>query len=78
MNERLLTLGLHIERHLAEIEKLFKPHVKLTLIARTPGNDEADVLMTKDDLSEVAKLIQRREAGEVTFEPDVSASVSGR
>lgn len=45
-----------LERH---VERIFKPGTKLTIIARTPGNDEADVLVTSDKFDELAKLIQR-------------------
>lgn len=45
-----------LERH---VERLFKPGTKLTIIARTPGNDEADVLVTSDSLNELAKLVER-------------------
>jgi hypothetical protein len=55
-----LLLQIAIEPHLIKIERLFKPGIKLTLIARMPGNDEADVLLTIDDLSEAAKVIERR------------------
>jgi len=45
-----------LERH---VERIFKPGTKLTIIARTPGNDEADVLVTSDSLNELAKLVER-------------------
>ena len=46
--------------HMDSIHRLFKPEVRLTLIARTPGNDDTDFMLTDDDLSEVARLIERR------------------
>ena len=33
--------------------------MKLTFIARDPGNPEADFLLSEDDLSEVAELLIR-------------------
>lgn len=57
---QLLDLQADIEVHLARIEKIFKPHMRLTLIARDPSNDESDVLLTRDDLNEVSKVIERR------------------
>ena len=62
MNDRLKRLHVEIERHLNEIAVLFKPEMRLTFIARLPGNDEADVILTVDDLNEVAKVIERRNA----------------
>lgn len=41
------------------IEPIFQPDVRLTLTARTPGNDEADVLVSNDSLDELAALIER-------------------
>lgn len=46
--------------HLLDIEKLFKPNVKLSFIARTPNDPERDILITGDDLDELTKLIERR------------------
>lgn len=45
---------------LVRLEGQWKPGVKLTFIARNPGNDDADVLITSDALPEVLKLVQRR------------------
>lgn len=42
------------------LEPLFVQGMELTFIARLPGNDEADVLVSSEkDLSELSKLIQR-------------------
>ena len=61
-NASVQNVGAEIERHLNEIATLFKPGAKLTFIARTPGNDDADMLLTIDDLEEVKKVIERTEA----------------
>lgn len=45
-----------MENRLAPI---FRPGVKLTVIARTPGNDDADALVTNDDIDELDKLLCR-------------------
>ena len=45
--------------HLEQIARLFKPGAKLTLLVRTPGNDEADFLLTNDDLDAVTPAIER-------------------
>lgn len=48
------------------IEPLFKPGTKFAVIARTPGNDEADVIVTDDDLDAIKALIDRSKTREVT------------
>jgi hypothetical protein len=50
-------IGWLLDKHLAPI---FRPGVQLTFIARTPGNDEADVLVTMErDLNDVVALVLR-------------------
>jgi hypothetical protein len=47
-----------------EIEDLFKRSVKVTVIVRVPGNDNADVLVTNEpDLSGIRAVLDRSEAG---------------
>ena len=58
-DDRLKILHAEIERHLNQIATLFKPGMLLTFVARKPGNDEADVVLTVDDLSEVRKVLDR-------------------
>ena len=58
-----------LERH---VERIFKPGTLLTIIARTPGNDEADVLVPSDKLPELAKLIERS-----AKRPEITAGVKG-
>ena len=42
------------------LEPLFTPDVQLTIIARKPGNDEADVMVSSEaDLGELTKLVAR-------------------
>lgn len=65
----LYELQVAIEEHLSRIEKIFKPHIRLTLIARDPTNDDADVLLTKDDLGHVIKVIERQVTRPPTFGP---------
>lgn len=55
-------LGNILKRH---VEPIFKAGTKLTIIARTPWSVEADVLVTSDDLDEVAALVERSKACEV-------------
>jgi hypothetical protein len=56
-----------VAAHLDQIQStVFKRSVgmKLTFIARDPKNPEGDFLMSEDDLSEVAALIERSKARE--------------
>lgn len=41
------------------VEPIFKAGTRFTIIARTPGNSDADVLVTDDDLDEIAAAIER-------------------
>lgn len=62
LNRRLnAQLGAILDRHVAPI---FKPGTRLAIIARTPGNDEADVLVTDDDIASLAALLERSKARE--------------
>lgn len=49
--------------HMTSILALFKPGARITVIVRTPTNDRADFLMSNDNLTSVAALIERRRAG---------------
>lgn len=49
-----------VRRHLVELEAWFRPGTLLTFLARTPGHDEADLVVTADDLHEVARAATRR------------------
>jgi hypothetical protein len=54
-----------LTRHL---EPLFVKGMQLTFIARFPGNDESDVLVTSEaDLNDITKVVQRS-----LSRPDVS------
>ena len=52
-----------IERNL---EPIFKKGTKLSVIARTPDNPEADVLVTADSIEELRALLDRSEKREAT------------
>lgn len=59
-----------LQRELASIlvrhvEPIFKDGTLLTIVARTPGAPDADVLVTSDDLDEVAALVERSKQREV-------------
>ena len=47
-------------RHLNIIASMFKDGAKLTLLVRTPRDDEADFCLTNDDLDEAIKGLERR------------------
>jgi hypothetical protein len=53
-------LLLEAERHLWELEKFVTPETMLTLVVRLPGNEEAESVITRDDLGEVIKVLERR------------------
>lgn len=60
LNTRLTAqLGEILQRH---VEPIFKRGARLTIIARTPGNDEADVLVSNDTLDGLSSLIERSKA----------------
>jgi hypothetical protein len=51
---------------LQKLEKCFKPGIQLTLIARAPFLDDGDLILTRDNLDDVIKSIERlktKEAG---------------
>ncbi len=56
--------GERIALALAELEPLFKPGVKLTLLARHPGKPEADIIITADDMDEIVAMATRRRDAE--------------
>lgn len=47
------------ERHLKQLEKLFKPHCKLTLLMRNPQAEDGDMILTMDDLDAVIASITK-------------------
>jgi len=48
-----------VEEHLNYAAECFKPGTKITFFARTPGNDNADFVLTNDTKTELAKLVER-------------------
>jgi hypothetical protein len=49
-----------VERHLREIEWLFRPPVRLTILVRTPERPEQDFSVSDDAPEEVLAFVQRR------------------
>lgn len=39
--------------------ELFKPEVEMTLVVRLPGDQGCDIVVTKDDISEVISVLER-------------------
>lgn len=63
MTDKLENAMRIIGEHMAEMENVFKPGMKLTFIARDPNNPEADFLMTSDeDLPAVIDVLKRSES----------------
>jgi len=48
-----------IETTLNDLRPMFVDKAELTFIMRLPGNDNADMVVTDDDLSELRELIER-------------------
>ena len=46
----------------------FKPGAKITVLVRTPGNDEADFCPSNDDIVQAIAALQRRQAAGQTGE----------
>lgn len=62
-DEMLRVLDEYIAPRLDQIGAVFlDPDAKVTLIVRTPVAPNGELLITSDDLSEVRKVIDRREA----------------
>lgn len=48
-----------VARHLGQLERIFKPGVKLTFLMRDPENPECDLLITADTLDGIAAAVER-------------------
>lgn len=56
---RVLTVWSVVQDALNDLKSFFTEDCELTLIVRKPGDDEADILISNDDLKELEKLIAR-------------------
>jgi len=66
----------YISPRLDQIGAVFlDPDVKVTLIVRTPAAPNGELIITSDDLSEVRKVIDRREAEGVSRYRDTSIDI---
>ena len=62
-DEMLKVLDEYIAPRLDQIGAVFlDPDAKVTLIVRTPAAPEGELMVTSDDISEVRKVLDRREA----------------
>jgi hypothetical protein len=48
-----------INKLLNKIGKFLLPEARITLVVRQPNDDEADLVLTLDDLDEIKKAIDR-------------------
>jgi hypothetical protein len=62
MNEKLILLRERMSNHMDAIMSMFKPGAKITVVVRSPGYGDADVIMGDDDFDEVIASIQRAKA----------------
>lgn len=52
-------LGQRIAYHAREVQEMFKPGVKVTIIVRNPMLGDGDCIITEDDLDAVIGAVQR-------------------
>lgn len=71
--EMLRVMDEYIAPRLDQISAVFlDPNARITLIVRTPAAPNGELMITSDDLNEVRKVIDRREAaGETRKRGDV-------
>lgn len=62
----LTEVQIECDSTLQRLESLFVPGCRLTLLMRSPGVDDGDLLFTKDDIDDVIKAIARLKDREPT------------
>jgi len=66
----------YISPRLDQIGAVFlDPDTKVTLIVRTPSAPNGELVVTSDDLAEVRKVIDRREAAGITRDRNTSIDI---
>ena len=75
MSGSLAVVSMHIEVHLNDIARLFKKGAKLTLLVRAPSDDEADFIMTIDDITNIRAALDRR-FGACSQPPEMSSAAT--
>jgi len=71
MSTKLENVQEMVSECMDQIVANFKAGAKITVLIRVPGNDEADFLMTSDDLDNVIDAVQRRKAAGLTGPQEV-------
>lgn len=66
---KLDNVHLEASNALGELARLFVPEMKLTFVARHPTSAECHVVVTNDDLTELAKLIAKKAVTEEAQQP---------
>lgn len=59
MSQSLAQAREEISGHMDRILSVFKPGARITVIVRTPDNNEGDLLLTNDSLTEAVAVIER-------------------
>lgn len=49
-----------VSGYMERILRYFKPNAKITVIIRTPGNDNADMVLTNDTLEQAVSVLARQ------------------
>lgn len=76
IDECAKVLDEHISPRLDQIGAVFlDPDTKVTLIVRTPSAPNGELVITSDDLAEVRKVLDRREAAGMTRQRDTSIGI---
>ncbi len=52
--------AIEIHKHINAICSYFKLGARVTILARIPGNNDADMVLTQDDIPELIKLLERQ------------------
>ena len=76
ISECTKVLDEYISPRLDQIGAVFlDPDTKVTLIVRTPSAPNGELVITSDDLAEVRKVLDRREAAGLTRERNMSVDI---
>ncbi|OMQ44954.1 hypothetical protein [Ensifer sp. 1H6] len=74
MTTKLQIVQETVSDHMDQMLANFKAGAKITVLIRTPGKDEADFLMTSDDLDDVIDAVQRRKAASAATPADAPSA----
>jgi len=59
IDRKIVQASAACERHLIEMEKLFAPHVRLTLLVRNTQAEDSDIFLSVDNIDDVIAAITR-------------------